>query len=148
MPSAGDIGRRFGPYQAAVSRERLLRFAEAIGEERPHYRDPAAARQAGYRDVLAPPTFPFAVMFLDLNQPLAYLEEIGVDLTTILHAEQVFRHERPICAGDTLTFNFVIKDVIAKPEKNLTFIVDVAEITNQEGKTAAILERNVVVRLG
>lgn len=43
------------PYE--VSRVKIMEFAEAIGDPNPVYRDPAAARLAGYRDLIAPPTF-------------------------------------------------------------------------------------------
>lgn len=40
-----------------VSRVKIAEFAEAIGDPNPAYRDRAAARRAGYPDVVAPPAF-------------------------------------------------------------------------------------------
>ena len=40
-----------------VSRVKIMEFAESIGDPNPVYRDLAAARLAGYCDVIAPPTF-------------------------------------------------------------------------------------------
>ncbi len=146
MPCTADIGRRFGPCRTLVTRERLLRFAEAIGEDRPIYRDFSAARAAGHRDILATPTFLFCAMLMDASRPLGYLEDLGVDLNSILHAEQAFRFHRSVCAGDTLTFMTVIKDVSAKPEKGLIFLIDITEMINGERELVAVLERNVAVK--
>ena len=43
-----------GPFQ--VTRELVHKFCNAIGETNPLHTDEAAARQAGYGGVLAPPT--------------------------------------------------------------------------------------------
>ena len=40
-----------------MSRVKIAEFADAIGDPNPVYRDRAAARAAGYPDVIAPPTF-------------------------------------------------------------------------------------------
>src|SRR5690606_5251185 len=40
-----------------VGREKIREFADAIGDPDPLYRDSEAARERGYADVLAPPTF-------------------------------------------------------------------------------------------
>lgn len=53
---AGDAG---GPYE--VSRLKIMEYAQAIGDPNPVYRDLDAARQAGYPDVIAPPTFAVVV---------------------------------------------------------------------------------------
>ena len=51
------IGRTYpaeGEFE--VSREHIRRFADAIGDPNPAYRDRDAARALGYSDVVAPPT--------------------------------------------------------------------------------------------
>ena len=49
------------PYE--VSREKLREFADAIGDRNPLYRSRAAAQEAGYPDVIAPPTFPNVITY-------------------------------------------------------------------------------------
>ena len=44
------------PYE--VTRVKIREFADAISDPNPLYRDPAHAKEAGYTDVIAPPTFP------------------------------------------------------------------------------------------
>jgi acyl dehydratase len=44
-----------------VSRLKIMEYAQAIGDPNAVYRDVDAARQAGYPDVIAPPTFAVVV---------------------------------------------------------------------------------------
>ena len=53
------IGRSYPPSPPyAVGREKIREFAMAVGDHNPAYHDVDAARALGYRDVIAPPTFP------------------------------------------------------------------------------------------
>lgn len=97
------VGRSFPfdePY--LVGREKIREFAEAIGETSPLCHDPAAARAAGYRDVIAPPTFAMAVVARAQNAVLFH-PDLGLDFSRVVHGDQSFAHHRPICAGDELT---------------------------------------------
>src|SRR5690606_41628823 len=40
-----------------VGRAKIAEFADAIGDDNPLHRDVEAAKEAGYPDVIAPPTF-------------------------------------------------------------------------------------------
>ncbi len=52
------VGRTYPrPPVYEVGREKIREFADAIRDDNPVYRDPAAAQALGYRDVIAPPTF-------------------------------------------------------------------------------------------
>ena len=59
--NAGAIGKTYPPSTYAVGREKVIEYAQAVGETNPLYLDPGAARAAGYVDVVAPPMF--AVVF-------------------------------------------------------------------------------------
>src|ERR1044071_4237718 len=82
------------PYE--VGREKIREFAEAINSWDPVHSDPAAARQQGYPDVVAPPTF--AIIVSQRSEAQA----AGIDFTRVVHGEQRFAHHRPIVAGDRL----------------------------------------------
>src|SRR5581483_1395254 len=63
------VGRTYpatDPYE--VGREKIREFAEAIGDANPAYTDPEAARALGHRDVIAPPTFVFAITYKAAGQ--------------------------------------------------------------------------------
>jgi hypothetical protein len=88
-------GRESKPAVNEVEKGAIRRFAEAIGETNPIYFEEAAARAAGYRSVVAPPTFPTTLRSgSDLREGL--LLSPGKHL---LQAEQSFEYARPIVAG-------------------------------------------------
>jgi acyl dehydratase len=91
-------GREAKPAVNEVEKGAIRRFAEAIGETNPVYFEEAAARAAGYRSVVAPPTFPTSLRAgSDLREGL--MLSPGKHL---LQAEQSFEYARPIVAGDKL----------------------------------------------
>ncbi|MGB4136296.1 MAG: MaoC family dehydratase N-terminal domain-containing protein [Microbacterium sp.] len=104
MPVNPDlVGREFPPTAPyLVGREKVREFARAVFADAPVHTDVAAARAAGYADVVAPPTFAMVVQDHTLQQLLA-LEDSGIVLARTIHAEQKFQYARPIVAGDELT---------------------------------------------
>jgi acyl dehydratase len=104
-------GRTYPPQSVyEVGRQKILEFADAIGDPNPVYRDPAAAQAYGHRDVMAPPTFPIIITW-----PAALLiiedPKFGLDFARLLHAEQRFVYTRPIFADDQLTATVTIESV-------------------------------------
>lgn len=96
-------GRQFPPVPPyLVGREKVREFARAVFATNPIHLDPAAARAAGYSDVVAPPTFPVVVQELTLEQ-LLNEPDAGIDFSKVVHGEQRFAYQRPIVAGDELT---------------------------------------------
>ena len=97
-----------GPYE--VSRVKIAEFADAIGDDSPLYRDPAAARAAGYADVIAPPTFPIVISSAAAAQAVRD-PGLGVNYAMIVHGEQRFEYGRPLIAGDVVTAQVTITDI-------------------------------------
>ncbi|MGQ0465401.1 MAG: MaoC family dehydratase N-terminal domain-containing protein [Sporichthyaceae bacterium] len=96
------VGRTYPPSRVyEVSREKIREFAAAIGDASVLYRDPEAARAAGYPDVVAPPTFPI-VFALDAALAAATDPSVGIDYTRVVHGEQKFTYARPLRPGDRL----------------------------------------------
>jgi acyl dehydratase len=105
------IGRRYpdtAPYE--VCRIKIAEFADAIGDPSPLYRDTAAAQAAGYRDVVAPPTFA-VVVTLPGSRQASNDPEVGLDYSRIVHGEQRLEHYEPLCAGDRVTSRVEILDI-------------------------------------
>lgn len=97
------VGREFPPTAPyLVGREKVREFARAVFAEAPQHLDVEAARAAGYRDLVAPPTFPMVIQDLTLQQLLSEPDS-GIVLARTIHAEQRFQYTRPIVAGDELT---------------------------------------------
>lgn len=93
-----------------MGREKVREFARAVFSNSPANYSPEAAREAGYADVVAPPTFPIVVQELTLAQLLAE-DDAGIELTHVVHGEQRFDYTRPIVAGDELTAQLAVTSV-------------------------------------
>ena len=139
------IGHELPPSVLPIERSRLQFFAKAIGETDPVYTDAAAARDAGYPDLPAPPTFLFAAE-LDSGQSMALLELLQIPLPKLLHGEQGFTYHRPACAGDTITVHPRITDIYDKKGGALEFVVKTAEARNQRDELVAELRTVIVCR--
>lgn len=97
------IGREFpDPLPYSVGREAIRQFANAIGEKSPLCHDVAAARAAGHRDLVAPPTFAMAAVSR-AQEGVIFHPDLGLDFSRVVHGDQRFTHQRPIYAGDELT---------------------------------------------
>jgi len=96
------------PY--LVGREKVREFARAVLATSPLNLDPAAARAAGYADVVAPPTFATVVQDATLQQLLAD-PDAGIDFSRVVHGDQRFTFSRPIVAGDELTATLTVTSV-------------------------------------
>jgi acyl dehydratase len=105
------VGRTFpaaAPYE--VSRLKIAEFATAIGDPNPLYRDLAAAKDAGYQDVIAPPTFAIVVSMAGASAAVAD-PGLGLDYAMVVHGEQRFSYVRPIMAGDVLIAQATVTDI-------------------------------------
>ena len=141
-PSA--IGSSTAPVTMTVERGRLQLFAKAIGQTDPIYVDVAAAQAAGHRDLPVPPTFLFGIE-LERRHPFAWMEDLGVDMPSVLHGSQGFEYEEMAYAGDVLTATSTITDVYVKKGGELELIERVTDIT-RDGKTIATLSGTTIVR--
>lgn len=105
------VGRAFAPTEPyQVGREKVREFARAVFASSPLHHDPEAARRAGYRDVVAPPTFAVVVQEYTLAQLLAE-PDAGIDFSRVVHGDQRFTYTRPIVAGDELTATLAVASI-------------------------------------
>jgi acyl dehydratase len=139
------IGRESRPALNEVEKGAIRRFAEALGETNPIYFEEAAARAAGYRSVVAPPTFATTLRAgSDLRE--------GLMLTPgkhLLQAEQSFEYARPIVAGDRLTVRSRIADVAQRQTPSgLTDVVVIEDEGRDEAGEVVYRSRQLwVVRM-
>ncbi|MGH3661966.1 MAG: FAS1-like dehydratase domain-containing protein [Micromonosporaceae bacterium] len=115
------------PYE--VGREKIREFAFAIGDSNPVYHDPEAAKALGHPDVIAPPTFPIVFTFAASN-PL--LEQLGVELSQVVHGDQRFAYTRPIHPGDRLACAVEIENIRAMAGNSLLTMRAVVTTTEDE----------------
>ncbi|MEU1791042.1 MaoC family dehydratase N-terminal domain-containing protein [Streptomyces sparsogenes] len=106
------VGRSYpptAPYE--VGREKIREFAEAIGDTNPVYVDPEAARALDHPDVIAPPTFVFAITFKAAGEQVIKDPQLGLDFSRVVHGDQKFVYTRPVRAGDRLTVTSTIDSI-------------------------------------
>ena len=141
------IGHTMAPFTVPVEAGRLRFFAKATGQTDPVYTDPAAARDAGHRDLPVPPTFLFC---LEMEGPnaAAMRELLGLDYRRLLHGEQQFAYHAPAFAGDVLRFEQRIEDIYDKKGGALEFVVRCTRVSNQDGALVAELRSVTVQRNG
>src|SRR5690242_6285130 len=101
MLSAALVGRTTPERVSEVEKHQIRFFAKAIGEKNSIHFDEEAAKKAGYRSIVAPPTFVFCLCSMSWDE-LGFLRQLGVDVDHMLHAEQSITHHDVICAGDRL----------------------------------------------
>jgi acyl dehydratase len=135
---------RFDPFTVEVERGRVALFAKAIGETDPVYSNADAARKAGHRDVLVPPTFLIGLGADDTSAIEAVISA-GGDVRRLLHGEQVFTYHRPVHAGSRLRFQQAISDVYRKRGGQLEFVVQETAISDDISGESVALMRTVLV---
>ncbi|NYV73793.1 MaoC family dehydratase N-terminal domain-containing protein [Streptomyces sp. UH6] len=105
------VGRTYPPTDPyEVGREKIREFAASIGDANPAYTDPEAAKALGHPDVIAPPTFVFAISFKAAHRVI-HDPELGLDYSRVVHGDQKFAYRRPVRAGDRLTVTTTIDAV-------------------------------------
>ena len=139
------IGHELPASVLPIERSRLQFFAKAIGETDPVYTDAAAARDAGYPDLPAPPTFLFAAE-LDSGASDQLLTDLQIPLSKLLHGEQSFSYHHPACVGDTVTVRSTVSDIYDKKNGALEFVVKTSRATNQRDELVAELRTVIVCR--
>lgn len=141
---ASVIGTTRPPFTATVERSRLRLFAKAVGQDDPVYTDVEAARQHGHPDLPVPPTYLFGLE-LEQPDPFAWMAELGIELSAVLHGAQSFEYTSMAYAGDTLTATSTITDTYSKKGGALDFIERRTEVTRGDERVATLLQ-TVIVR--
>ncbi|GAB3479539.1 FAS1-like dehydratase domain-containing protein [Amycolatopsis cihanbeyliensis] len=138
------IGRVYPPTTTyEVGREKIIEFADAIGDESPLCRDPDAARAAGYPDVIASPTFLTIINLAAINSIVAD-PDLGLDYDRMVHGDQRFEHSRPVHAGDRLALTTTIEEIMARAGND--FINLRADIADEHGEPVCTTRAQLVVR--
>ncbi len=138
------VGRVFGPgapYE--VSRVKIAEFADAIGEPSELCRDREAARQAGYPDVIAPPTFAIVISTRSTGG-LRAEPDLGLDYSMVVHGEQSFTYSRPLHAGDVVTATTTVESI--RTLGAMSMLVTSTEITTVAGEHVCTAKSTLVER--
>ena len=131
MPLKTDaVGRTWEPASFEVDAERIAQYADAVSEASPIHRDADAAREAGYRDVVAPPMF-CVVYSSPAMGPAIFDPEVEMNFAAMVHGGQRFEWGEPVCAGDEITTTVTCKSIDERDGKG--FYVFESVSANQDG---------------
>jgi len=137
------VGKSYAPVVYAVGREKIKEYAAATGETSPLCLDPAAARAAGYADVVAPPMF--AVVYQAQSvMPAIFDPEVGIDFAMMVHSAQELRWERVVVAGEELTTATTVTEAVEK--SGMGFFSFEAVTTDPAGATVVTGVWKMLVR--
>lgn len=139
------IGEVIHRFAVPVERGRLKLFAKAIGETDPIYSDEAAAKSAGYPDVVAPPTFVYCLSE-DVPNPNAVFDRLRLDVSKAFHAEQDVFLDRPLCAGQEVLICTRLKDYFEKRDGRLKFVVTESLLADEQERSIGRLVTTVIVK--
>lgn len=81
-----------------VGREKIKEYATVLGIENPVHFDVGAARDAGFRDVVAPPMFAVVYAMPSLA-PAMFDPEVEINFAKLVHGGQTFEWNEPACSG-------------------------------------------------
>ena len=138
------VGKAYPPVAPyLVAREKIREFAAAVMSQGPLHRDVDVARQAGYSDVVAPPTFPVVLQEKAL-QILLSDPEAGIDYSRIVHGDQRFDYSRPIVAGDELTTTLEVTKV--QSLGGHTMVTSESRVLDTKGEHVVTATSTLVVR--
>lgn len=144
MPVRTDaVGKTFPPTTYAVGREKIVEYANAVGETNPLHLDVQAARAAGYADVVAPPMF--AVVYASRSvAPALFDPEVGMNFAMMVHGGQEFVWGPLVVAGDEITTTASVKSISERDGKG--FYVFESESVNQGGERVCLGTWTNIVR--
>ena len=134
-----------------VEKGSIRRFAEAVGETNPLYRDEEHARASAYAGIIAPPGFfgwparpAGGATLVDESylELMAALTEQGY--SRVLDGGIEYDFFAPVRAGDTLAASTVIKDI--RERSGIAFVRTETTYVNQSGDTVATALQTVIHR--
>lgn len=126
------VGKTYEPTVYAVGREKIREYAHAVGETDRLYLDPAVARAAGHRDVVAPPMF-CVVYSSAAIAPAIFDPEVGINFALMVHGGQEFTWGPLVVAGDEITTRVTVASIEQRGDKG--FFVFESVSANQDGAT-------------
>lgn len=136
------IGNISDPVKNEVEKGAIRKFADAIGDDNPLYRDEDFARTTRYGKIIAPPTF---------SRTFDYgrIPDFELPFEGLIHGSQEFEYIEPIYAGDVLYCTNKLVDVFDKSGKlgSMTFLV-FEQVASRESGRPVVKQRSTVIYRG
>ena len=134
------VGVDSEPATHEVEKGAISRFAEAIGDPNPLYRDEQAARGSRYSAMVAPPTF---LRSMEAGPPKV---ELRTPYTALLDGGSEWEYFEPVRPRDTITVTSRIVDLTERTGRlgPTLFVVYETTYVNQSGEAVAV-QRNTLI---
>lgn len=135
------IGVESRPVKNEVEKGAIRKFANAIGDPNPLYRDEEYAKQTPYGGIIAPPTFSRTFDY-------GVIDGLVMPKEGLIHGEQRFAYFKPIQAGSVVYCTTKIADCYEKQGKSgsMTFVVYEQTGKDEQGEVLFTARSNVIVR--
>lgn len=135
------VGQRLSePVTITIDRREAQRYAYAVGDENPLYFDEAAAHDAGYRTLLAPPTFishapvpARSASQLRVDGLYDTGDRVRLDVDRMMFGGEEWEFPEPVYIGDTITAETRLASLDQKDGSKGPFVRVVRETTYTNG---------------
>ena len=128
------IGKDSEPSTHLVEAGAIRRFADAIGDPSPLYRDEEVARNSSYDGIVAPPTF------LRLFRPSPANLEFPNPYSSVLDGGSRWEYFEPVRPGDRITVTVRLLDLYEREGSlgNMLFALRENRFVNQSNVLVAV----------
>ena len=155
MADKSKLGMEFPAFTYEVEKGKIAEFAMAISQKESKeqvdqiYADQKAAKDAGYDDIIPPPTFQTCFALWGGGGLMPMITALGINLGRLLHGEEEYEYFKPVHPGDVITCQTKVTDIYEKEKKNkpgkfMEFTVLETEMKNQKGEVV-IKSRSTLV---
>jgi acyl dehydratase len=135
------IGKSSQPVKNEVEKGAIRKFAQAIGDPNPLYRDEEAAKNSRFGRMVAPPTF---------SRTFDYGAIPGLEFPKegLIHGEQSFEYFKPLLAGDVVYCTNTLVDAFEKQGKlgRMIFLVFEQRVVDETGELVQTSRSTVIYR--
>lgn len=148
MLDTSYIGKELPLIRCQVDRSKIRELAAALGDFNPLFHDVDAARAAGYRDLVAPVTFPTLFRFWGGVETRGILAQMGGNIKRMLHGEEEYEYLGVLQAGDEISGRLQIMSIETKEGRSgiMDFVKTQATYRNQHDEVVAIARATLVLR--
>lgn len=122
MLDTSIIGKSFPEFRFTIERGKVREFVIAVGDSRP---------ETDVELRWVPPTFPTVFSFWGGSVMEQALQELGIDISQVLHAEQEYEYITPLTVGDTVVCQAQISNLYTR--KGMEFLEFVTQVRSDNG---------------
>jgi hypothetical protein len=137
-----EITHHYKPFE--IERGKIKTFAKVLDLKNPIYYRQEVAQRKGYRDVVAPPTFPTVIEYSNDRDLYQLFDTLQLRPEVVLHGEQSYDYFEDICAGDIITSTLTVERVEEK--RSMTFYYLKTVYLNQFNELT-VISRSTLIKM-